>query len=279
VRGGVERLVRAQFASAEVRLLGARWVSLNGVQWREVALEQHYAPGVSEMRRVIHYSGQAGWIIATIIFPNHDHYKTVADKLFSTFQAPETELDRLIAEAARGAPAVYRGRKVPYRWALRPVWRPADISKYLAALGETGQELRKVLMESYEHVFNLGDGRFASVYIKVADGEIDFARLEAIGKVVYESTKQSLESGMPGYRFRFDLEKPVAVNISDRKWAQFKTIASFSKDHINGHFATTQRVTNHKGKLVSVEANVVKEHPEIRRIVQEALDAINFVDK
>ena len=47
VRDALEKKVRTQLPTAEVKLLGSRWVTANDVQWREVALKQRYGSTVS----------------------------------------------------------------------------------------------------------------------------------------------------------------------------------------------------------------------------------------
>jgi hypothetical protein len=102
-----EKEVRTQVPTAMVKLQGSRWLSLNGVQWREVALEQHYAVGVSERKQVYFYSGSSGWIIVVVILPNYEYYKAVIDKLISTFWVPEAGVDRSTRPTVLPAPGTF----------------------------------------------------------------------------------------------------------------------------------------------------------------------------
>ena len=100
LRGAVETGVRQQVPGATVRLLGSRWVELNGIQWREISLEQGSGQA-SELKRVLYYSSPSGWIVVTIVLPNLDQHRTLADEIAGTFKAPESDLDRLLRKARR----------------------------------------------------------------------------------------------------------------------------------------------------------------------------------
>jgi hypothetical protein len=279
VRDAIEQRVRAEKPKAEVRLIGSRWVTLHGVQWREVFLMQDYGLALREMKRVLFYSSPQGSIVLSLILPGYEHYNATADRLVSTFRAPRTDLDKLIANAKDGVPVVYRGRKAPYRWALPPIWVPTNLSKQLTSMGQTVEGLRALGVESYEHSFELAGGGFAALAVRVEDGEEELQSLEKIAKELYEKLNRSVESAMPGYRFRFDPKKPMVVNLGDCNWAEFNSLVSVSKDDFSGQFWMTQRLTNHKGRFLSVEARIMKDHPDIRRIVREALDAIRLGDE
>ena len=279
LRENVETEVRKQVPATTVKLLGTRWVMANGVQWREVAMEQHYGPGLSAMWRVLFYSGSPGWIIVTIVLPNYEHYKTAADKLVATFRAPETELDRLIGETRNGDPVVYRGKMARYRLPLRPVWRPKDMSKRQAEMGVTGKKFKALgLFENYDFTFDLGDGRFGEMDVEVVEGELDFRSLGEFAQNMLRKMRQAFEAAMPDSRFRFDLENPTTLNIDGHQWGEFKTLVSVSKDNFTGHFSMIYRVTNHGGKVLLLTARIQKEHPDIRRFVRESLDAVRLDD-
>jgi hypothetical protein len=268
--------LREKLPTATVKLTGSRWVTLNGVQWREVILNDHIGLGRSTTRRVLFYSGPDGWISVALVLPSFDYYNATAEQVLATIRAPRTDLDKLIADAHAGVPAVYLGRKAPYRWALPPIWVPTDLSRQIASLGRAGEGLRALETESYEHVFELGGGGFAAISLQVVEGEEELQPLEETAKRLYDQLNLSLETAMPGYRWRFDPEKPTAVSVGDCKWAEFNSLVFFSKDSISGQFLITHRLANHKGRFLSVTARIMKDHPEIRRIVREALDAIKF---
>lgn len=186
--------------------------------------------------RVLFYSGSNGSISVALVLPSFDYYNATAEHVLSTFTAPRTELDKLIANANAGVPAVYLGRKAAYRWALRPIWVPTDLSKQLTSMGQAGEGLRALGVESYEYSFELGSGGFAAIAVQIVEGEQELQPLEAIAKELYHNLTLSLESAMPGYRYRFDPEKPMAVNVGGCKWAELSSLVFFSRDALSGQF-------------------------------------------
>jgi hypothetical protein len=86
LRDGVEKQVRQQIPDAAVTLLGDHWVAANGVRWRLVSFRQRYTPTVSEIKRVLLYSGPGGVIAVTIVLPDVNYYDDVADHVVSTIK-------------------------------------------------------------------------------------------------------------------------------------------------------------------------------------------------
>ena len=81
---------------------------------------------------------------------------------------------------------------------------------------------------------------------------------------------------MPDFSVRFELDKPTTLTLDGHRWGEFKALALFSKENWKGQFSMIYRVTNHGGKILVVSARIMKEHPDIRQIVRELLDAIRL---
>jgi len=277
LRGGVETAIHEKTPGATVQLLGSRWVVLNGVQWREIVLERRSGQA-SDMERILCYSSPSGWISVTIVLPNLDHYRTLADEIASTFKAPESDLDQLLREAREGKPAVYRGKRARYSYRLRPIWKPQDLVKEVDKLGDAKEALKEMGVERVEYTFNLGDGRFGRVDAEVDDEAIDFGDFKGHAKQVLQALQQGLEAVAPGFQIRVGSEDPEILKRDGLTWGELRFRVSMTKDDQRSEFQIIYRVTTHRGKSFAFSGQVHCNHPGVEALVREALDSVRFDD-
>jgi hypothetical protein len=277
LRASVEAGVREQAPAATVKLLGSRWVELNGVQWREISVEQSVGQA-SELKRMLFYSSPSGWISATIVLPNLGHYRTLADEIAATFKAPESDLDRLLREAREDKFVVYRGKSAKYSYRLRAIWKPHDLAKDLDKLGDAKKAIEEMGIERVEYTFNLGDGSFGSVDVEVGDVEIDFADLKGHAAEVLQALQQVVESVAPGFEVRITLDGDEILKRDGLTWGELKFRVFMTKGDYRSGFRIIQRVVNHRGKSFALSCRMQRNHPGIEAMVREALDSIRFDD-
>jgi hypothetical protein len=278
VRNGVEATVRKEVPNASVKLLGSRWLSVNGVQWREVTLEQNYGTVLAETRRVLYYPGRSSWIAVTIILPNHRYYTKVSDEIVSTLHVPRSNLDELLIRAD-GEPVLYRGKKIRYRLSLPPAWKAIEFAKSAGGPDESGQKLKALAeqtSELREYTFELGSPRFADLEVLLGDSPEDLRNLA----IYFESYKavlsQLLGSIMPDFRTAIEHLNHRNVTVGGREWGEIEARVTVSKDDFLDHFKIIQRVTNREGRALYLTAQIRKEHPTVRTVVLRALDTFRF---
>jgi hypothetical protein len=277
LRGAIETEVRKKVPGATIKVLGSRWVALNGIQWREIAFEQRYSTAVSEMKRVLYYSSPSGWMAVTIILPNFSHYQTVADELAATFKAPESDLDQLLRESRVGEPTTYQSKRGGYRISLRSIWVPEDMAQRVAGMGDAGKVLKEeVGIEGVEYSFRLGNGKFGGMECEVGDEPVDFGNLKEYGKEIAQLMQTTLEKVAPGFRIRIEVADPETHSRGGRRWGELRYRVVMSKESYKAEFRSIQRVTNHSGKSVSFSGRVQRFHPGVEAIIREALDSIGF---
>ena len=277
LRVAIETEVRKIVPGATIKVLGSRWIALNGIQWREIAFEQSYSISASDMKRVLYYSSPSGWTAVTLILPNVSHYQTVADELVATFKAPKSDLDQLLLDSRAGEPTVYQGKKAGYRISLRSIWVPQDIAQKVAGMGAAGKVIKEEIgIEQVEYSFALGDGKFGSMESEIGDEPIDFGNLKEYAKEVTQMMQPALEKVAPGFQIRIEAADPEILTRGSRRWGELRYRVVMSKDSYTADFQNFQRVTNHGGKSLSFSARVQRNHPGVEAIVREALDSISF---
>ncbi len=277
LRGVVETGIRQQVPGATVRLLGSRWVELNGIQWREITLEQSSGQA-SEMKRLLYYSGPSGWIVVTIVLPNLDQYRTLAEEIAATFKAPESDLDRLLRDARENKLVVYRGKRAKYSYHLRVIWKPQEIAKVLDKLGDARKSIEEMGIERVEYTFNLGEGLFGSVDAEVGDGAIDFGNLKGHADEVLQALQQGLQAVAPQFQVRVGSEGHEILKRDGLTWGELRFRVYMTKDDYRAEFLIIQRVTNHGGKSFAFSGRVQRNHPGVEALVHEALDSVRFDD-
>lgn len=278
LRETVETTVRKEVPDASVKVLGTRWVSVNGVQWREVSFEQNYGSTLGESRRMLFYSGQSGWASVTIILPIHGHYARVADDIVATLRAPKAELDEIL-ESAEGAPVTYRGKKLHYRLELPPAWQAIDLEISAKDPDESGKKLSALLQETSEsrdYNFVLGTKKFADLEVLLGDSPEDIEDLESYFKAFKVTFSQVLGSAMPDFKMDVEHLSHRHVTVGGRKWGEIEARVLVSKNDFAKSFKIVQRVTNHEGRAVYLTAQILKEHPDIRKVSLRALDSFRF---
>jgi hypothetical protein len=278
LREAVETTVRKEVPNASVKLLGSRWLSVNGIQWREVTLEQSYGTVLGESRRVLYYSGRSGWVAVTIVLPTHGHYAKVSDDIVSTLHAPKSDLDELL-DSAQGEPVTYRGKTVHYRLPLPAAWKAVDFAKSAGGPDESGQKLKALAAqtsEMREYNFDLGAPKFADLEILLGDSLEDIRDLGMYFEGYKEVLSQVLESIMPDCQMSIEHLSHRHITIGGREWGEIEARVTVSKDNFSKGFKIIHRVTNHEGRALYLTAQIRKEHPDIRRVVLRALDSFRF---
>ncbi len=278
LRDNVERQVRQMVPNATITLVGDRWVAANGVQWREISLRQRYGPAAAEMKRLLFYSGPDGFLVVMILLPDFDHYNETADSIVSTIKAPETALDELLRVCATSPMVLHRGKRLRYSLSLRNSWHAAVVTNKPNAAGQVGGNLLDSGIETIEHHFELDKKGFAEIDVSVEQGTIPFDALDAVARDTLASFRHGMQGAMSGFRLRFDPQKPNVVHVGGQKWAEFRTKVSVSRGEMSSDFWLVQRATNHSGHSVMLWGRIMKDHPEIRRTVFEALDGVRFDD-
>jgi hypothetical protein len=62
------------------------------------------------------------------------------------------------------------------------------------------------------------------------------------------------------------------------KWLEFRFNILFSLDEKSKNSVSVVRIAHHNGQLISISGIIDKLHPEVERLVIEAMDAFVFVD-
>lgn len=280
LRKNVEARVRQEIPNATVELEGTRWLAINGVQWREVSLVQHYGISLSETKHILFYSGPSGWIVLNIILPNHDHYAAIRDRVLGSIRAPEAELDRVLRAANSGNATTVRGDGAPFQLTLSAAWEAKDVEDSLAGMGEAGQRLQGLIGGTTDHLFILGnDPSFASLEVWTDSGEVDVREFDeaACGEVL-QSRRATLELAFPEARFEYDFVRYAPVTIAGQEWIEILAHQRMTKGAFSRKTSQITRMTSRRGRLFAVTVEINQAHPEVRRIAIEAMDSVRLED-
>ena len=274
-RASVETIVRTQLPNATVELAGSRWVELNGVQWREVTLVQRYGATLSETRTILTYSGPPGSLEVHLILPNHEHYAAIRDGVATTIQAPPTVLDQLLSAERSGTPVEYRGKQAPYRITLNSAWKSRDMNKGLAEMGRDGERIKEMIGEGPDLDFAMGEPpSLATLEIGTNVGEVEIAGVtQADCEELLQARQVMMETGLPGFQFRLDLTGHKLVKIAGRDWIEIRATQTATKGTFSRETKLLFHITSLKGRILGMTAEVSRDHPEVWRIVAEALDS------
>jgi len=91
LREQIENGLKAGIKNASVKLIGSRTVSLHGVAWLEVTLEENLATGLRLVVRCLIHSGPHGSVFVCASMPEYDRYQKMLDDVIATLRIVTTE--------------------------------------------------------------------------------------------------------------------------------------------------------------------------------------------
>jgi hypothetical protein len=268
-----DRLARKEFdnqITVSVKVRSDRWITIHGIDWREIVFEQSYGIATTEIRRTLMYSSTDGFVVFDVLLPDYRHFEKFYNEFIQTIHVPGNEQDQLLREAREQPQILHRGTKLPYRWSLPAVWTPnaeRPEERVRAVVGEQATDLK----------FDLGRGGLAKLESDVSDETIDFGKLHEYGEETAEQLAQVLAALMPEAKPKAELVAYSTTRRGPTLWATYEILITFTTKAGNSvSVVNLMRVTNVGNRSLTISATVQRRDPVVMRLTTEAIDAVEI---
>lgn len=278
----IEKLVRQKVPFATVEIKDDEWLQLNGVQWRAVSMIQNYSSILKEVRFSLYTTGPKGTVIVQTILPNKESSAQVRNELFANLSAAKSDIDELTEKAE--IKSVHRGRQAAYSVSLPEAWVKIDHDKAIEEMGDIGKSIQEA-DGGMDIMFRLGnETKSASMELGVYEIEDGFEFkaseiVEADCLALFEERKQLLETVFPGMEIRTELLGYSVVKLNEIDWIEIRGTQSMKMRSVTRRIWTIERRTVRDGKMFIITCEIEKDHPQVRKMVQEAIESFRFLER
>jgi tetratricopeptide (TPR) repeat protein len=275
VRSMIETGVRQRVPQARVTLQGSKVVTVDDVRWLALKFDQDYGQDLHETKHCRVYQSLRQTLLVSVVLPTSQRYDELAEKALSTLRIRETPEDRLLRLAGDGKPIEYRGKGMNYTVSLPPLWKEMEIDQKEVQEATRGAERGGVSIGVPERMFALRGDKLAQLGVEIEPEEWDVDQLEEIAKAQLEIQRRLLRGVFGGLEFEVRLVGSRKVWASGREWAEFEMRVQLVKARRG--FQMISRFTPYKGRTLSISANLYHDHPAVRKLAVEALDAVRII--